>query len=76
MFSTVNHFETFKAGRVNLKVVLNADYGQTFKIKIKPSSLELRLYSFNFRAQPTQNQTLVLLFPLRSRNTDLSFARG
>ncbi len=29
--STVNHFETFKAGRVNLTVVLNTDYSQTSK---------------------------------------------
>ncbi len=26
MFSTVNNFETFKAGRVNLTVVLNTEY--------------------------------------------------
>ncbi len=32
MFSTVNHFETCKPGRVNLTVVLNTDYCQTFKI--------------------------------------------
>ncbi len=28
----VNNFQTFKAGRVNLSVVLNTDYCQTFKI--------------------------------------------
>ncbi len=32
MFSTVNHFETCTPGRVNLTVVLNSDYCQTFKI--------------------------------------------
>ncbi len=32
MFSTVNHFQTCKAGRVNLAVVLNNDYCQTFQI--------------------------------------------
>ncbi len=29
MFSTVNHFETCKAHRVNLTVVLKTDYSQT-----------------------------------------------
>ncbi len=32
MFSTGNHFETCKAGRVNFTVVLNTDYCQTFTI--------------------------------------------
>ncbi len=32
MFSTVNHFQTCKPGRVNLTVVLNTDYCQTLEI--------------------------------------------
>ncbi len=41
MFSTVNHLQTRKAGRVKLTVALNTNYCKTFKIFEALSVVEL-----------------------------------
>ncbi len=54
MFSTLKHLK--RAG-------LTFQYSTLITVRLlNPLSLEFRLYEFNFKAQPPQNQTLAHIF--------------